>query len=134
MLPTLAQLEQTRSSRLSWADIHETLADLIAEFATPSRTGRVQSAAFPFTRLRSDGIWHLSADVPMAKVAPLAKPPVSDRFPLHPARPAPQNGIRILGRGGFGPGDWMRWARRFGITGCRIIADASCRLAIEAET
>jgi len=33
-------------------EIESTLANLIAEFAPPSRRGRSQSAAYPFTRLR----------------------------------------------------------------------------------
>ena len=39
------------------------LADLISEFGPQTRTARQQSAAYPFTRLRRDGIWSLDADV-----------------------------------------------------------------------
>src|SRR5204863_5275580 len=41
---------------------------------------RVQSAAYPFTRLRSDSIWVLDQDVPMDKVGPLAAEPTTGRF------------------------------------------------------
>jgi putative restriction endonuclease len=49
------------------------LAELIAEFGPPSRTGRAQSAAYPFTRLRADGVWVLDSDVQMDLVGPLAR-------------------------------------------------------------
>jgi len=35
-----------------------------------SRTGSAQSAAYPFTRLRSDGVWALDHDVPMDLIGP----------------------------------------------------------------
>jgi putative restriction endonuclease len=56
---------------LAWSDVAGRLADLIAEFGPPSRTSRLQRAAYPFTHLRSDGVWRLSADVPMDLVRPL---------------------------------------------------------------
>ena len=46
----------------------------------PSRTGRAQSAAYPFTRLRADGVWVLDHDVPMDLVGPLAQRQVTGRF------------------------------------------------------
>ena len=53
----LGRLEHTGSSSLPWPAAEPVLARLIAEFGPPSRTGRAQSAAYPFTRLRSDGVW-----------------------------------------------------------------------------
>lgn len=44
----------------------------MGEFGPPSRTGRAQSAAYPFTRLRSDQIWVLDQNVQMDLVGPLA--------------------------------------------------------------
>ena len=60
-------------------EIESTLANLIAEFAPPSRRGRSQSAAYPFTRLRSDGIWRLDHDVPVDSVGPLTAQRVGER-------------------------------------------------------
>ena len=71
VLMALGRLAREGSSRISWTEAEEQLADLIAEFGPPSQTGRAQSAAYPFTRLRSDGVWTLDADVPMDRVVPL---------------------------------------------------------------
>ena len=46
----------------------------------PSNTFRAQAAADPFTRLRSDGIWTLNADVPMDRVTPLTTHNVMSRL------------------------------------------------------
>jgi hypothetical protein len=53
---------------------------MIAEFGPPSRTGRAQSAAYPFTRLRADGVWVLDHDVPMDLAGPLTQRHVTGRF------------------------------------------------------
>ncbi|WP_371821269.1 phosphorothioated DNA-binding restriction endonuclease [Blastococcus sp. PRF04-17] len=71
VLLALSRLAETGSSRIPWALAKTRLADLIADFGPPSRTGRAQSAAYPFTRLRSDGVWTLDTDVPMDRVTPL---------------------------------------------------------------
>lgn len=71
VLLALGRFAATGSSRLPWSEAETALADLIAEFGPPSRTGRAQSAAYPFTRLRSDGVWMLDSDVPMDRVSPL---------------------------------------------------------------
>ena len=70
-LVALGRLLSTGSSALSWSEAEQRLADLLAEFGRPSSTGRAQSAAYPFTRLRADGVWQLSSDVPMDNVGPL---------------------------------------------------------------
>ena len=56
------------------------LAGLIADFGPTLRTGRAQSAAYPFTRPRSEGVWVLDHDVPMDLVGPLAQRQVTGRF------------------------------------------------------
>lgn len=71
VLLALGRLAETGSSRLAWTETADQLADLIAEFGPSTRTGRMQSAAYPFTHLRTDAVWELSSDVPMDKVATL---------------------------------------------------------------
>ncbi len=80
VLMALGRLAQTGSSSLPWSAAEPVLARLIAEFGPPSRTGRAQSAAYPFTRLRADGVWVLDQDVPMDLVGPLAQRQVTGRF------------------------------------------------------
>ncbi|GAA2709447.1 phosphorothioated DNA-binding restriction endonuclease [Micromonospora olivasterospora] len=80
VLLALGRLAGTGSSELPWSEAQQGLSDLIAEFGPASRTGRAQSAAYPFTRLRSDGVWTLSRDVPMDLVGPLSAHDVSGRF------------------------------------------------------
>ena len=71
VLLALGRLDDTGSSALPWSEAETRLADLIAEFGPPSRTGRPQSAAYPFTRLRADGIWEIDQDVPNDNLGPL---------------------------------------------------------------
>ncbi|KXK62204.1 restriction endonuclease [Micromonospora rosaria] len=80
VLLALARLADTGSSELPWSAAESRLSELIAEFGPAARTGRAQSAAYPFTRLRSDGVWTLSRDVPMDLVGPLAASGVVGRF------------------------------------------------------
>jgi len=80
VLLALGRLEATGSSELPWSAAESALADLIAEFGPSSRTGRAQSAAYPFTRLRADGVWVLDQDVQMDLVGPLAQRQVVGRF------------------------------------------------------
>ena len=86
MLLALGRLATTDSSRVPWSVAEHALADLIAEFGPPSRTGRAQSAAYPFTHLRSDkgpaheDVWILDADVPMDRVGPLAEGNVTGKL------------------------------------------------------
>lgn len=79
VLLALGRMTESGSSEIPWSVAEKLLADLIADFGPPSQTGRAQSAAYPFTRLRSDGIWTLDTDVPMDRVGPL-KAGVSGRF------------------------------------------------------
>lgn len=83
VLLALGRLAATGSSELPWPEAEVQLADLIAEFGPPSRTSRAQSAAYPFTRLRADGVWVLDQDVQMDLVGPLAGQHVTGR--LEPA-------------------------------------------------
>jgi putative restriction endonuclease len=71
VLLALGRLSATGSSELPWSAAEMVLPELIAEFGPPSKTGRAQSAAYPFTRLRRDGIWVLDRNVQMDLVAPL---------------------------------------------------------------
>ena len=80
VLLALGQLHSTGSSELPWSEAEGRLADLIAEFGPASRTGRAQAAAYPFTRLRADGVWLLDKDVPMDLVTPLTQEEVTGRF------------------------------------------------------
>jgi putative restriction endonuclease len=80
VLMALGRLAETGSSELSWSVAEERLADLIAEFGPVTRTSRRQSAAYPFTRLRTDGVWTLSRDVPMDNVGPLDEAPITGRL------------------------------------------------------
>jgi putative restriction endonuclease len=80
VLLALGRLTRDGSSELPWSAAESALADLVAEFGPVSATGRAQSAAYPFTRLRADGIWVLDQDVPMDRVGPLAHGQVTGRF------------------------------------------------------
>lgn len=70
-LLALGRLLDSGSSAVPWSVAQTRLADLVEEFGPASRTSRTQSAAYPFTRLRSDGVWQLDADVPMDGVGAL---------------------------------------------------------------
>jgi putative restriction endonuclease len=80
VLLALSRLAATGSSELPWSTAESELADLIADFGPPSRTSRAQSAAYPFTRLRADGVWVLNQDVQMDLVGPLASNHVTGRL------------------------------------------------------
>ena len=80
VLLSLGHLADTGSSALSWSSVEQHLARLISEFGPPSATGASQSAAYPFTRLRADGVWTLSADVPNDRVGPLSAENVVGRL------------------------------------------------------
>jgi len=86
VLLALGRLAATGSSRLRWDDAHVDLGNLIAEFGPVSKTARIQSAAYPFTRLRSDGIWTLDRDVPMDNIGPLAAEHVTGSLSPHVER------------------------------------------------
>lgn len=80
VLLALGQLASTGTSALRWSQVEERLARLLEDYGPPSRTLAAQSAAYPFTRLRTDGIWVLDHDVPMDRVRPLAEHDVVGRL------------------------------------------------------
>lgn len=72
VLLALGRLSAEGTSEVPWTTATEKLAELIRDYGPPSAAQPAQSAAYPFTRLRSDGIWTLDHDVPMDRVRPLA--------------------------------------------------------------
>lgn len=82
MLLALGRLAAQDSSALPWQVARFTLADLIREFGPPTSTAATQSAAYPFTRLRADGVWVLDHDVPMDRIQPLTEHQVVGRLVL----------------------------------------------------
>jgi putative restriction endonuclease len=74
------RLAATGSSRLPWSDAETQLAALIGEYGPPSKTAPAQSAAYPFTRLRADGVWTLDRDVEMDNLRPLRADEVTGQF------------------------------------------------------
>ena len=79
VLLALGRLDATGSSSMDWSLVEEQLGRLLAEFGTSS-TGGAASVAYPFTRLRADGVWQLSRDVPNDKVGPLRESPIEGGF------------------------------------------------------
>jgi len=100
----IGRLAADGSSALPWSACEQALAELIAEFGPPSRTGRAQSAAYPFIRLRSDGVWILDQDVQMDRVGPLAERHVTGQF--EPSVVAPSRSLQ--GRAAVGLTDAAR--------------------------
>ena len=80
VLLALGRLAETGSSAVPWSVAEKCLGELIAEFGPPSLTARRQSAAYPFTRLRSDGVWTLDRDVPMDSLGALDSSPITGRL------------------------------------------------------
>jgi putative restriction endonuclease len=76
----LSELAASGTSTIAWSRAGQQLANLIADFGPPSRTARAQSAAYPFTRLRSDGVWTRDHEVPMDRVLPLTEQQVVGRL------------------------------------------------------
>jgi putative restriction endonuclease len=79
VLLALGQLASTGSSSMPWSVVQERLGSLLAEFGTAATSG-TSAAAYPFTRLRSDGVWQLSRDVPNDNVGPLNEEPIDGYF------------------------------------------------------
>jgi len=70
-LLAIGRLLETGLSDPPWSVAKVRLADLIAEFGPASQTAKAQGAAYPFTRLRADGVWQLDADVPDDRISSL---------------------------------------------------------------
>jgi putative restriction endonuclease len=79
VLLALGQLASTGNSVMTWSFAEERLRALLAEFGTSS-PANATSAAYPFTRLRADGVWELTRDVPNDNVGPLVAEPISGSF------------------------------------------------------
>jgi putative restriction endonuclease len=80
VLLALGRLAATGSSALPWSQTEAQLGNLIAEFGPAAQESLRQRAAYPFTRLRRDGVWVLDRDVPEDTIGTLAA--VTGRF--HP--------------------------------------------------
>lgn len=79
VLLALGQLASTGSSQMPWSLVQARLGALLAEFGTSASHGPA-SAAYPFTRLRSDGVWVLTRDVPNDNIGPLNAEPIEGHF------------------------------------------------------
>ena len=79
VLLALGQIARWGSSSLPWSDAEERLGLLLDEFGT-SKTRGSSSVAFPYTRLRADGVWELSREVANDSVSDLRAAPVEGHF------------------------------------------------------
>lgn len=79
-LLALSRFEETGESRLAWSEVEQRLGGLIATFGPASKTQPAQGAAYPFTRLRSDGVWRLEPDVEMDSLGALRREQVTGRL------------------------------------------------------
>jgi putative restriction endonuclease len=80
VLLALGRDAQAGSSKRPWSQAQTDLATLLEDFGPPSKTGASQAAAYPFTRLRVDGLWELDVDVPMDRVGALTEQNPTGRF------------------------------------------------------
>jgi putative restriction endonuclease len=80
VLLALGRFISKGSTEVDWATGRAEIASLLAEFAPASSTDTRQGAAYPFTRLRNDGIWTLDQDVPMDNVGPLTRQHVTGKI------------------------------------------------------
>lgn len=80
VLLALERLASTGSSELRWSDTGTRLGELIGEFGPWNQGSVLQRAAYPFTHLRSDGVWQLSSDVPMDAIRPLNESDATGRL------------------------------------------------------
>jgi putative restriction endonuclease len=79
-LLALARIDAVGSSAIPWVEAREQLGNLLIEFGPTSTANAAQSAAYPFTQLRSDDLWVLDEDVPMDRIGPLERHHVTGRF------------------------------------------------------
>jgi putative restriction endonuclease len=80
VLLALGRYAQAGSSELPWSQAQTDPAALLEDFGPPSKMGASQAAAYPFTRLRADGLWELDVDVPMDRVGALTEQNPTGRF------------------------------------------------------
>lgn len=76
ILLALGRIATTGSSRLDWTEVERDLAQLVTEFGRPNGPQGAQAAAYPFTRLRADGVWTLSRDVSDDRLGDLREGPI----------------------------------------------------------
>jgi putative restriction endonuclease len=79
VLLALGQFARSGSSSLPWSEAETRLGSLLAEFGTSQPSG-ASSVAFPYTRLRTDGVWELSRQVANDSVSDLRAAPVEGHF------------------------------------------------------
>ena len=79
VLLALGQFARSGSSSLQWSEVETRLGALLAEFGTSQSRG-ASSVAFPFTRLRTDGVRALSREVANDSVSDLRAAPVEGHF------------------------------------------------------
>ena len=77
ILLALGRLSQRGTSQMTWSEAERDLANLLNQFGRPSETKGASAVAYPFTRLRSDGFWTLSRDVPNDSVRALRQAPIT---------------------------------------------------------
>lgn len=77
ILLALGRLSQQGTSQITWSEAERDLASLLNQFGRPSETKGASAVAYPFTRLRSDGFWTLSRDVPNDSVRALRQEPIT---------------------------------------------------------
>jgi putative restriction endonuclease len=80
VLTALGRLVANGSSATPFSAVEQRLSGLVAAFGRPAYATRATAAAYPFTRLRADGVWKLSSDVPMDSVTPLRERDVVGSF------------------------------------------------------
>lgn len=93
VLLALGRFAGTGSSALAWSDARTSLASLLSEYGPASQTPPAQAAAYPFTRLRSDGVWTLDREVPMDRIGPLNSQPVTGRLNVEMERALADRGV-----------------------------------------
>jgi len=79
ILLALGRLQLSGSSAIEWSVAEKALGQLLREFGTSNSVSAV-SVAQPFTRLRADGVWTLSQEVPNDSVTSLRASPIEGRF------------------------------------------------------
>lgn len=76
ILLALGRLAQTGTSQVTWSDAERELGALLNQFGPPSGATGATSVAYPYTRLRGDGFWTLSREVPNDSVRALRESPI----------------------------------------------------------
>jgi putative restriction endonuclease len=80
ILLALGRLAQTGTSEVTWSEAEKELTVLLNQFGPPSETTGAAAVAYPYTRLRNDGFWTLSRDVPNDSVRALREAPITGQL------------------------------------------------------